>query len=242
YQKSRSQHFSIIYPVEDSGLISTTIDRFEWTYNQVCADLDCPSSLSVTQLNVKPFIVSPHWSGLNGSYTIVIPSPRITGYYDISGAIMNWELLDDPIGQSTFDTLMPMLTQRLSGGGERWTQSSQGTFFLQAIETWELNRLSVYPNMMSLLPPKQLSNNIPLIKLESLWTLQSTPSNPEQVANSVIFFIEQKYGVDSVSRFLKAIGPAQSFKQVIKNSLGLDEIQFEQQWQDWLKQLYAQGS
>lgn len=236
--QTRTQHFDISYPVEDGDLILIVMIRLEAIYAQVCTDLVCPPDLRI------PIIVSPlidHFTLTDNDQSIVLPSPRIAGLYTgIDSAALRG--LADPVRQQIVQSLIPLLAQKLSGDAGRWTHTGQGQFYLQAVEAWEANRLSAQPDSKALLPPPELSNNIPLVKLESLWTMQSTPSNPEQVANSVIIFIEQKYSVEGVAKFLKAIGPAQSFKQVIKNSLGLDEIQFEHQWQDWLKQLYAQGS
>ncbi len=117
-----------------------------------------------------------------------------------------------------------------------------GTFFMSAIMDWESNRISSHPDVSKLIPPPELITNTQLVQLESLWDVQLTPSNPEQVAYSVILFIEQKFGAPSVGKFLKAIGPAHSFAQAIKASLGIDEAQFEQQWKDWLRQLLAKAS
>jgi len=112
-----------------------------------------------------------------------------------------------------------------------------GNFFVSGIFYWEDNRVSTQPDASALLPPPELITNTQLVRLESLWDARLTPSNPEQVAASVIVFIEQKFGAPSVGKFLKAIGPARTFKQAIEASLGIDEAAFEQQWKDWLKQL-----
>jgi hypothetical protein len=242
YQSTQTQHFEVIYPIEDRDLISTTIDRFESTYDQVCLDLRCPNSLTATlvKLFVQPTTNQLESTQPNQQAAIWLSSPRILGFYDID--VETARRLNDPVLHVATDNLIPTLIQLLAGGSERWPRNGPSSFYLQAVEAWELNRLSSKPDMMPLLPPAQLSNDIPLIKLESLWTMQSVPSNPEQVANSVIFFIEQKYGVDSVGNFLKAIDPADSWAQTIKISLGMDAIQFEQQWKAWLKEVYAQGS
>jgi hypothetical protein len=242
---TRTPHFDVTYPIEDEALMSIVTDRFEAAYRQLCAELNCPdkfpSALAEPTIHL---LFDPNINRVTSDaaspMTITLPSPRVLGLYETD--VERARQLDDPVLRAASESLIQPLIVLLSGGVDRWDHTGQGWFLLQAVGTWESNRISAQPDMLPLLPPAQLSNNIPLIKLESLWTLQNVPSNPEQVANSVIFFIEQKYGVEGVSKFLKAIGPADSWAEVITNSLDMNEIQFEQQWKDWLKQVYAQGS
>jgi hypothetical protein len=169
---------------------------------------------------------------------------RVTalGILDRRQELVNIERgLNDPILAAASENFIPPLARMLSGGSARWTQDKRGLFYLQAVEAWELNRVSAQPNRLRLLPPSGLVNDLQLARLQSLWDGQGVPINPDQVANSVIFFIEEKYGVESVGKFLKALGPADAWAQVITNSLGVSERQFEQQWKDWLKQVYVQG-
>ncbi len=240
YRSLQSQHFDILYPLEDSNLISSVEDRFETAYVQVCADLNCSIDSTRIQIHISPFVQQPDWTNFDFPYIIVLPSPRITGMFDTNDAAM-LNQRDDPVMHIAYESLTSHLVQDLSGGYTRWA-NGRGWFYMQAVEAWELNRVSAKPNMMQLLPPSSLASDVQLARLESLWDGQDVPSNPEQVANSVIFFIEQKYGPESVSKFLQATGPANSLAEAIKNSLGVDEIQFEQQWKDWLKQIYTQGS
>jgi hypothetical protein len=239
YESTSTAHINVNYPIEDSDLISTVANRFEITYLQICHDLDCPIEPTGTQsilVLIQPNLTEAESSSEDQRITIRLPSPRVSGFYEADDQQVRQ--LDDPILNVARDYLILPLVLKVAGG----SQNRSGGFYLFAFVGWEIDRVSAQRNMKAFLPPAQLSNNILLIKLESLWTQQDVPSNPEQVATSVIFFIELKYGVESVSKFLKAIGPADSFKQALQNSLGVNEIQFEQQWKEWLKQVYAQGS
>jgi hypothetical protein len=242
---TRTAHFDLAFPIEDEALMGAVADRFEAAYQQVCTGLNCPgNSHSVFTASTIHLIFDPNvdqiWSDAALPMTITLPSPRVSGLYETVDA--NVRQLDDPIRRVAIDSLILPLTEMLSSGAERWAQNRPGWFYLQAVIAWQRDRLAAQSDITHLLPPSSLSNNIPLVHLESLWSGQATPSNPEQVANSVIFFIEQKFGSDSVSKFLQAIGPANSFAQAIQDSLNIDEVSFEQQWKAWLKQHYAQGS
>lgn len=242
---TRTAHFDIAFPIEDEALMGVVADRFEAAYQQVCADLNCPgNSQSAFTASTIQLIFDPNvdqaWSDAALPMTITLPSPRVLGLYET--VEVSTRQLDDPTMRLAVDTLILPLTEMLSGGAARWAQNGQGWFYLQAVVAWQRDRLAAQSDITHLLPPSSLSNNIPLVQLESLWGGQASPSNPEQVANSVIFFIGQRFGPESVSKFLQTIGPANSFAQAIQDSLNIDEASFEQQWKDWLKQLYAQGS
>lgn len=235
YQSFQTKHFEVSYPAEDNALIQMVAHRFESAYDQVCADLDCPGDLAPIRLMIYTDGGQPHWSGLDRVYTIDMLSPRIGGMYDTADD-ETARRLDDPVTQAAYQSLISILVQ-ITSGGFAWMPSDPthgGTFFTSAIMDWENNRVLGHPDVSQLLPPPELITNTQLVRLESLWDMQSTPSNPEQVAYSVILFIEQKFGAPSVGKFLRAIGPARSFAQAIEASLGVDEAQFAQQWKDWL--------
>ncbi len=240
----RTTHFDLTFPIEDEALMGAVADRFEAAYQQVCADLNCPdNSQSATAALAIHLIFDPHFA--KGWYaalpsTITLASPRVFGLYETVD--VSTRQLDAPIMSVAADSVILPLAEMVSGGTERWAQNRPGWFYLQAVIAWEHDRLAAQSDMIHLLPPSSLANNIPLVRLESLWGGPATPSNPEQVANSVIFFIGQKFGSGSVGKFLKAIGPAHSFVQAIQDSLNIDEPSFEQQWKAWLKQIYAQGN
>ena len=237
-QSFQTQHFDVSYPVEDNAFIQMVAQRFEAAYDRVCADLDCPSDLASIQLTISPFVGLPPGSAREQLDTIVLPSPRISGVYDTVDD-ETARLLDEPVTQAAYQSLVSILAQILSGGFAQLPSDPThgGAFFVLGIMYWENNRVSSHPNLSQLLPPPELITNTQLVQLESLWDARPAPSNPEQVASSVILFIEQKFGAPSVGKFLKAIGPARSFKQAIEASLGIDDLAFEQQWKDWLRQL-----
>jgi Tol biopolymer transport system component len=234
-QSLQTQHFDVSYPSEDNAFIQMVAQRFEAAYDRVCADLDCPGDFAPIRLAISPSAEHPDWS--DPDHAIVLPSPRVIGMFDTDDETAR--RLNDPVTGAAYDSLISRLIQTTLGG-ITWMSSDPtlgGNFFVSAIFYWEYNRVSSHPDASRLLPPPELITNTQLVQLESLWDMQSTPSNPEQVASSVILFIEQKFGAPSVGRFLRAIAPARSFKQAIEASLGIDEAQFEQQWKDWLRQL-----
>ncbi len=256
YQSLQTKHFEVIYPVEDSDLIGRVADRFETAYARLCADLNCSldpadasSGMPTIKLFVRPDADRAAWAFADQRILITLPSPRVIGMYNTSDDAVAHQL-DDPVIVAAYDSLLPPLAQIMSGGFPRWilapNQSGwffqSGWTFLQAVIAWERNRVSNQPDLDRLLPPRQLANNIQFVQLETLWAGQTVPSNPEQVANSVVVFIEQKFGTSSVGKFLKAIGPAHSFARAIEASLGVDAAEFEQQWKDWLRGFYASAS
>lgn len=238
HQTFQTRHFEVSYPAEDNIFIPMVAQRFEAAYDQVCADLDCPGDAVPIQLVISSFVEQSPGSGRDQPDTIVLPSPRISGMYDAVDD-ETARLLNDPVTGAAYNYLVSLLVQITSASFARMPSDPThgGIFFMSAIMYWESNRVSSHPDLSRLLPPPELITNTQLVRLESLWNMQSTPSNPEQVASSVILFIEQKFGAPSVGKFLRAIGPARSFAQAIEASLGIDEAEFEQQWKDWLRQL-----
>jgi hypothetical protein len=229
-----TQHFTLTYPIEDGELIPILLGQLETAYDRVCVDLNCPAGLTFS------FSFSPMREP-SSIDTINLPSLRIEGMY----TSINWLPRSDvqqPPSHGAANLLTSDLIYRLSGIRDRSPADDHGWFLIEAVMMWEFNRASGEPDMLKLFSPQELSRDAPLIKLESLWTLKNESPDPYQVARSVIFFIEAKYGVEGVAKFLKATGPAKLWTQVIENSLGVNEIQFEQQWKDWLKQFYNQGN
>ncbi len=236
-QSFQTQHFEVSYPTEDNAFIQIVAQRLEAAYDQVCADLDCRSDLAPIQLVISPTVEYSQGAAPDQHNTIILPSPRISGLY-VSVDDKTARQLDDPVTREAYNILVPIVVQITSAGFPWMTSESPhgGAFFVSGIVYWEGNRVSSQPDASLLLPPPELITNTQLVQLESLWDARLTPSNPEQGASSVILFIEQKFGIPSVGKFLRAIGPARSFKQAIETSLGIDEAVFEQQWKDWLRQ------
>ncbi len=249
---------TIQYPIEDTPLIRPVLDRFSNVYQNLCADLKCPTQNLTVSLTIKPMLTRPAWHTTSGTLQIDLPSPNLVGVYDEANA------LGDPYVAMAYDTLIGPAVRLASGDYARWDTNSNGSLFLQAIATWKQARLpsnlyllevfhqsAILPPSMDISPEgwpasrrdfyvNQL-RGVKLIPLADLWTWPAAGHDPATVeqaamqeAKAVIIFIEEKYGRDGVVRFLNSLGKARSLEAAIQTALPIEYAEFDQRWNKWI--------
>ena len=250
-----TDHFHVTFTDPDSELAYLVAARFESAYTRICTDLECssrdscadgsninrltcsslPRELTIT-LQMQPELDQPGWIDQGSSITITLPSPRVMGITE-SGPTSN-----DPIDRFAYDSLTEPLTRVASGGMQRWTTNKTGEWFQQSIAAWERLRLrtgvaSKYTQSFytAWLAGKEL------LPVEMLWRyrLDQQPDSPSideaQIqTDSIIAFIDQEFGPQSVAHLLNAMAASPSLAQAINLSLNLPYADFEQQWLNWL--------
>ena len=249
---------SIQYPIEDEPHIAPIVERFARASRNLCESLQCPSPGLTLSITIQPALMQPIVNTRSRTLVIDLPSPRVVGYYEDANA------LGDPFVSMAYDTLIDSAVQLASGDYARWELDRGGSLFLQAIATWQrarlLNRfflleLFYHPR---LLPPSnaRLPNGQPislrqryvdllrgenLVPLVSLWdwpTDGHTFGLLEHVAvaeaESIVIFIEERYGKEGVVRFLNSLGKAHSLDEAIAAALPVSFGEFNRQWLRWI--------
>jgi hypothetical protein len=137
----------VIAPREDTAYLDSVINRFEHTWSELCAQVDCPPGYTPSgawpQVMTLTLMIRP---GPSRAYTVTdnagavmvqLPSPRITGIYDNSGNA------GDPIGSMALDSLLLPALRVASGDAIRWGHDRQGQLFLEAIAGWQRGRIAL---------------------------------------------------------------------------------------------------
>ncbi|HET7376744.1 MAG TPA: hypothetical protein VFK30_08555, partial [Anaerolineae bacterium] len=243
----RTPHFTITFPLEDKLLIAAVARRFETAYQHLCGDLNCPADTPAAPL--LHLIVYP---GVNKSLgygglptTITLSSPRVAGLVDQSPD----QVVPDPpdnIAISAYYNLFIPAATIASGGLNRQSRTGDGNLFVQAIAGWEAARLPVGRRFADPFhkptSTAELQKLLPLASLESLWTISpdasffsdAQRSARAQETDSVIAFIEDRFGAAAVVNFLNNFASEKTLPEVIQATFNLSAADFEQQWQKWL--------
>ena len=243
----RTPHFTITFPLEDKPLIAAVARRFETAYQHLCGDLNCPADIPAAPL--LHLIVYP---GVNKSLgygglptTITLSSPRVAGLVDQSSdqAVPD---PDDNIAISAYYNLFIPAATIASGGLNRQSRTGDGNLFVQAVAGWEAARLPGGPRFVDPFrkptSTAELQKLLPLASLESLWTISPDASffsdaqrfARAQETDSVIAFIEDRFGAAAVVNFLNNFASEKTLPEVIQATFNLSAADFEQQWQQWL--------
>jgi hypothetical protein len=202
--------------------------------------------------------MQPIVTARGNTLAIDLPSPRVVGYYEDANAI------GDPYVSMAYDTLIDPAVRLASGDYARWETDHGGELFLQASATWQrarlLNRFFLLELFYrsELLPPSnaRLPNGQPislrrryvdglrgenLVPLVSLWdwpTDGHTFGLLEHVAvaeaESIVIYIEERYGKEGVVRFLNSLGKAHSLDEAIEATVPMSFGEFNRQWMKWI--------
>ncbi len=255
---------TIVHPLEDAPVIGAVFERFTRAYLNLCERLNCPSrpdfptmwtpglALNIT---IQPALTQAdvHEGGRTALY-IDLPSPRVVGYFEDANTP------GDPYVAMAYAGLIDPIVRLASGDGARWEIDHRGELFLQAVATWERLHLQeeLHPSDLFFPPafsppvaaqglnlPREsypaLLRNEALVPLLSLWDwpdqggdfgmLQDAAVNE---AESVVVFIDERYGADRVVRFLNALGRAHSLDEAIETALPVSFGEFNRQWMRWI--------
>ena len=232
--------FHLQLPSVDKVFATTLADRFEHAYAALCSDLMCPAEM-LSPTNPINVVVSPAlgrlngWIDFTGGITLHIPSPRTIGLFD-SGDAPNPR---DPLTQLAYYRLLDIIVPQLAGGQDRWQSNHNGVLFLEAVAQWEFGRrLGALDTTTYIGKDLLTGRQLTLPKYLWDWPIRDGRrlASPQAQANSVIAYIDQTFGADSVLNFLKALGSARALPQAIEGSLPVDYNSFERQWQEWINQ------
>ncbi|HSD82543.1 MAG TPA: hypothetical protein VLG46_01715 [Anaerolineae bacterium] len=209
-------------------------------------------------LTLQPLFTQPIAREESGTLYIDLPSPRVVGYYEDARS------LGDPYTAMAYATLIEPIVRLASGNYARWENDRGGELFLHVITNWkrarvfrEIHPLELfYPPIV--LPPAstRLANGWPisqrdryvavlrgetLLPLDAIWNwdhnerafglLQHVAANEAQ---SVVIFIEDRYGESGVVRFLNVLGQAHSLVEAIETALPVHYAEFNRQWKEWI--------
>ncbi len=235
-----THYFLLTYAIADDGPARLLADYFSRQALETCRTFDC-------NFDERPPIVHfllqtntlddpPHVQRSASTFTVTLPSPRLTGYYstDIDG--VNVE--DDRWAQYYDRYLYFPLLYAAIGGPERWSQNRDGLMYLYAIGFWDLNRRGQATVKRWEFPfsPDLVTDMLPL-SAETLW---DWPANISQAgvqvrlasASALVQFIAETYGAEMVVRFFHALRFAQSVTRAIE-ALGIPSSEFEAKWLAW---------
>lgn len=259
-----SYPFTIDYPVEDEALIQTVGDRFARALAYLCSSLRCPPgpaeappwSRPITlTIVVDPNVLSFHTVQAQArNLTITIPSLRVVGYYE------NPNRPGDPLNAIVYGSLIDPITQMASGDYQRWSHDRGGEVFLQAIADWQRAHIKevVQPSDLFFKTSTSLPGVdsitttprafyaaalragplTPLISLGS-WPSEDTRFGLFQTvaqteAESVVAFIQERYGGEGVIRFLNALGKSTSLEEALEAGLPVKFGEFNREWAKWI--------
>lgn len=208
-------------------------------------------------LEVYPLLSQTFVTHTQAGLLIQLPSARVTGYYE--DALVP----GDPIDAMAYETLLEPLVRAASGDYDRWETDQGGQLFLDAISNWERLHIaldhhpaeSFFTGPIGGLtrPPSPLSNVTaqayytrlldmhPLVPLNALWNWQRNEDRlfgtltgyAIDQANSVIAFINDRYGDAGVIKFLNALGPAHSLEEAVEQALAVSYSSFLVEWEKW---------
>jgi hypothetical protein len=213
-------HFHVIYAVEDRDLIQPVIDQLEQVHERICIDLDCGTTPLTYTLNLNGS-VNRDWHIFDNGREIDFVSPRVMGLYEDAPALgekgqsLRWALVRASVQQSAV--------------------VARNSFpLVRAISDWAAMRAIDWP------APQWASGVKAYIQgsfssWEDLWG-EISDEGSYHLAYSFIHFIEQEYGASAVTKILKSVHTAQSFRDLVEKSLGVPFAEFEQKWQMWAKQ------
>ena len=259
-----SYPFTIDYPVEDKALIPTVGDRFARALAYLCSSLNCPPnpsessawSQSITlTIVVDPYVQNFHMVQAQAkNLTITMPSLRVVGYYE------NPNRPGDPLNAIVYDSLIDPITQLASGDYQRWSHDRGGEVFLQAIADWQRAHIDdvVHPSNLFFHAPARapkfelltttpqifyaaMLRAGPSVPLSSLWDwspedtrfgLLQTAAQTE--AESVVYFMQERYGQAGLIRFLIALGKSTSLAEALEAGLQVKFGEFNRQWMTWI--------
>jgi hypothetical protein len=226
-------HLHVIYAAEDRELVPVVTDQLEELYTSICASLNCAAATPPLTYTVNMNNYQPVGSISEDGQTLSLLSPRVMGVYegtwppylqgDLLPELMSW-----------------VIAQRIAYG--RPVDSSfpapDGRIMAITIGAWADSRVNKWATAEELRVNSIKSNLQLLLPLESLWKSGSdeTSQKTYEEAFAVVYFSEQQYGETAVPNVLKNLGQAQSFADLIENSLGVSSAEFDQKWQAWMKQ------
>ncbi len=220
-----TQHFHVIYFVEDRDLILPFVTQLENIYVRLCDDLGCATT-GVTYTLALNSSLNTGWPVSGDGRTIVFPPPRVAGVYDDT----------QPIGPGSRDLIFLIAASAIRDVTGRTLLTREepraGDIMLGMVTWWAVEHVQDLPFNRQ---DASFQNPLPLA---DLWGL-ANQSNQDAIyreAHAVIYFIEQEYGAQSMPKLLKALGTAESFADVIENGLGVPFAEFDQKWQAWVKQ------
>lgn len=230
-----STHFTLDLPQADSDFAPAILNRFEAVLSHVCADLACATAAITPAIQLVVVPEYGHAGGveLGDEPLITIGSPRVLGLLDTGVAIER----RDPITGLALRWLPELLARSIAGSREPWTPDRGGTLFVSAVAQWAGWRASATDRAE--LIRREVLNGQPLTSPQYLWDWSMRDGRnlrrPQTSANSVVVFIEERFGPEAVPAFLAAIGGARSLAAAVESSWPIAYADFEQQWRHWLE-------
>jgi hypothetical protein len=223
----QTPHFNVTYAVEDRDVISPTLRQLEEDYQALCHDLGCASIgyEPTFTLKIQGVDRSYAYPVLTGEGTILLPSPRVTGFFE-SGRAYSWK------NNFAHSVLLQAIVERVLGD---FRFDRPGGGILWAASIWALDRIDPLPAEFHILPGDLKQK--PLLSLEVLWEIGGIGEPGLMLAylNQLLRFVEQEYGATAITQLLGAIDSAKSLPEAIENGLGVPFAEFEQKWQTWAK-------
>jgi hypothetical protein len=245
------------HPMEDATVIGGVFDRFTRAYLNLCQSLQCPrASGSIPAwepglalvIAVQPQATQPVVQERRGWLQISLPSPRVVGYYEDANTS------GDPFVAMAYDMLIDPAVRLASGDYLRWETERGGELFLQAIARWKRARIqevlkptdlffapAVFPGAAQREEYTAWLRNESLLPVDALWDWPTRGRGFGLLqhlavgeAEAVVAFVEDRYGEESVVRFLNALGRARSFEEAIEAALPIRYAEFIRQWRGWI--------
>ncbi len=189
--------------------------------------------------------------------SVTIPSPRVTGYYESP------EIQGDPIESMAFDSLVAPTARLAAGYVAHGSGDHHTDLLLNAIIDWLRVRVfDEYALSPTFVQPTrhgpvsstlrlnstaariyytQLLKGKELIPLDTLWhwssddaAVSSLTAGAADEAEALIAFLDQQFGSDSVIRFLRTLGTADSLPLAIERALVINYSDFVTGWEKWI--------
>jgi len=212
-----------------------------------------PIALTVSIRATAPYAVRD----TGHTVSVTIPSPQVTGYYEVP------EIQGDPIESMAFDSLIAPTARLAAGYAARWPSDHQKELLLNAIIDWlrvrvfeeyalspvfvQSTRRGSVSSALRLngagarVYYTQLFEGKELISLEAIWrwpsddaSVSNLTGQAEDETEALIAFLDQRFGGDSVIRFLHTLGTADSLPLAIERALVINYSDFVIGWEQWL--------
>lgn len=247
-ETSNTPHFRFTYFIEDYDLVEPLASLLEGDYEQICTDFACPTA---PETCVEAF--GKQWCS-------VFPS-EITVRYSLNAPLnqdrFNFAENGDPVVTMSslrlLDQVAPADREQHFRNPIAWLHvmrlayqtmtfqgpPPQGRALVIIIFFREYNRLLKRTGSDPIEMPAEYTQlaTKDLPSLDRIWPEPDDTQEAQSyaIANSVINHIEQRFGWQAVAKLLKDIGPSTSLAEAIETSTGQSYVQFQQDWQAWVK-------
>ncbi len=238
-------HFRFTYAIEDRSLIAPIATLLEGDYEQLCTDLDCPTTPQTCVEALDKQWCSSFARTLTVTLDLRGPAGRNDVNFTEAGLSMGepsprTRIQLDPNDQGNVYLRNPItwlqMIRLVYGKTAYQDRPLPGIAVVEVIFFREYNQLLKRTNdkPVDLSFAGQWLDVKDGLPLDRLWKADGSDVSLYPVASVLLDFIEQENGWKTVVKLMKAIGTSQSMAETIETSTGVPYVEFEKQWQAWV--------